>query len=71
MHSFSRLLGYRRVPGIGVGGIDFVGLAEGHGVKAWRVDAIDTLYETLDAALAAPYPNLVEMLVGPGQGNVY
>jgi benzoylformate decarboxylase len=71
MRSFSQLLGYRNVPGIDLPDIDYVGLATSQGVKAWRVETADALHNALGAALIAPYPTLLEIVVDPEQGRIY
>ncbi len=71
MRSFSKFLGSQNVPGIDLPNIDFLALAEGMGVQAWRVEETGDLHKTLSLALASPNPTLVEILVDPDQGNIY
>lgn len=49
-------------------GIDMVGLAQGMGVAAARLDDPATLSDTLIAALASPTPILVDVPVAPLRG---
>lgn len=71
MYAFGDLLGYRNVPGIDLPGINFVRLASSQGVSASRVETADALCDALHAALSAPHPTLVEVVVDPDQGRLY
>lgn len=51
------------IVGIGLGGLDFVALARGHGCEAVRVERAERLEDQLRIALAAPRPTLVEVIV--------
>jgi thiamine pyrophosphate-dependent acetolactate synthase large subunit-like protein len=47
--------------------IDFARVAEGFGMRAWRVEDPDDCGRVLDAALAHPGPALVEAIVDPAE----
>lgn len=50
--------------------IDFVGIARGFGMAAQRVDEPHSIKPRLEAAIASGVPNLVEVMVDDGFGNV-
>ena len=60
---FADVLNVSGVPGLDVGGIDFVEIAKGYGVSGRRVDTIPALREALSYALARDVPMLIEVTV--------
>jgi benzoylformate decarboxylase len=60
---FGRRFGLERTVGTDLPGLDFVALARTQGLDAMRVESADTLDAALMASLAAPEPNLVEVIV--------
>ncbi len=63
LRSFGRHFGLQRVEGTDLTGLDFVALAQGQGVAAERVTAIDALDAALVRAVAAAGPKLLEVVV--------
>lgn len=59
---FGRLFGMQQVPGAHFPDLDFCALAQGQSFEALHVDKAEELEETLRAALAAPFPTLVEVI---------
>jgi benzoylformate decarboxylase len=51
------------VPGCDLSGLEFVKLAEGHGVTARRVDSVDQLDEALSWSFAAKGPTLLDLKI--------
>lgn len=49
------------VPGLDLGGIDHLALAQGYGVEATRAETPDGLRDALKSALATPGPRLIEV----------
>jgi benzoylformate decarboxylase len=60
---FSAEFGMNEVPGCDLSGLEFVKLAEGHGVTARRVDAVDELDEALQWSFAAHGPTLLDLRI--------
>jgi benzoylformate decarboxylase len=63
LHHFAKRFSIERAVGTDLGGIDFVKVAQGLGCEASRVERAEDLAASLRAALAAPGPNLLEVLV--------
>jgi benzoylformate decarboxylase len=51
------------VPGSDLSGLEFVKLAEGHGVPARRVDNVDDLDAALQWSFAAKGPTLLDLRI--------
>ncbi|MCY1240265.1 Benzoylformate decarboxylase [compost metagenome] len=63
---FGGVLGFpadAQLPGTDLPGLDFVALAQGHGVRAERVQDAQKLRAALEDALKSKGPSLVEVLV--------
>ena len=60
---FSSEFGMNHVPGCDLSGLEFVTLAEGHGVTAKRVDTVDQLDEALQWSFAAKGPTLLDLRI--------
>jgi benzoylformate decarboxylase len=60
---FSAEFGMNEVPGCDLSGLDFVKLAEGLGVKAKKVDSVDSLDEALKWSFAATGPTLLDLKI--------
>jgi benzoylformate decarboxylase len=60
---FSSEFGMNEVPGCDLSGLDFVKLAEGHGVPAKRVDSVDQLDAALQWSFAATGPTLLDLRI--------
>jgi benzoylformate decarboxylase len=60
---FGRHFGLERTVGTSLPDLDFRGLAVSQGCKGMRVERVDALDEALRAALAAPEPTLLEVVV--------
>jgi len=60
---FSAEFGMNEVPGCDLSGLEFVKLAEGHGVEAKRVDSVDQLDEALSWSFAANRPTLLDLRI--------
>jgi benzoylformate decarboxylase len=60
---FSSEFGMNHVPGCDLSGLEFVKLAEGHGVEAKRVDSVDQLDEALEWSFAATGPTLLDLRI--------
>jgi benzoylformate decarboxylase len=60
---FGRHFGLARTVGTSLPDIDFVGLAVSQGCKGLRVERAEALDDSLRAALAAPEPTLLEVVV--------
>jgi benzoylformate decarboxylase len=60
---FSSEFGMNHVPGCDLSGLEFVKLAEGHGVTAKRVDSVDQLDEALQWSFAAKGPTLLDLRI--------
>jgi benzoylformate decarboxylase len=63
MRNHAGRLGITKAPGIQLGGLDFVALAQGFGCAAVRVDAPEALGPALARALVADVPTLVHVVV--------
>jgi benzoylformate decarboxylase len=63
MKSFTQLLGSERSPSFDIGGVDFVALAAGFGLRGVRVERAADLAATLREAFAARAPLLVDVPV--------
>jgi benzoylformate decarboxylase len=63
LHVFGRHFGLQSVEGTDLSGLDFVRLAQGHGVEAIRIDHEASLDASLNAAFSSNVPMLVEVLV--------
>lgn len=61
----ARFAGFEQVPGIELGGLDLVGLAESLGCAAERVSAPGELAAALERALGQGRPALLDVLVDP------
>jgi benzoylformate decarboxylase len=60
---FSAEFGMNEVPGCDLSGLEFVKLAEGHGVPARRVDSVEQLDEALRWSFAAEGPTLLDLRI--------
>jgi benzoylformate decarboxylase len=60
---FSAEFGMNQVPGCDLSGIDFVRLAEGLGVPARAVDAVETLDAALEWSFAQQGPSLLDVKI--------
>ena len=60
---FSAEFGMIEVPGCDLSGLEFVKLAEGHGVTARRVDSVEQLDEALQWSFAATGPTLLDLRI--------
>jgi len=60
---FSSEFGMNHVPGCDLSGLEFVKLAEGHGVTAKRVDSVEQLDEALQWSFAAKGPTLLDLRI--------
>ena len=60
---FSSEFGMNHVPGCDLSGLEFVKLAEGHGVTARRVDSVDQLDEALQWSFATKGPTLLDLRI--------
>ena len=60
---FSQRMGAEDVPGLELGGIDFVAVSEGYGVPASRVATVQDFAEAYRSALSASGPILIEAIV--------
>jgi benzoylformate decarboxylase len=60
---FSSEFGMNHVPGCDLSGLEFVKLAEGHGVTAKRVDTVEQLDEALQWSFAATGPTLLDLRI--------
>lgn len=60
---FSGEFGMNHVPGCDLTGLDFVKLAEGHGVEAKLVETVEALDEALAWSLAAKGPTLLDIRI--------
>jgi benzoylformate decarboxylase len=58
---FAGVLGAEGVPGLDVGGVDFVALAEGYGVAGVRVATIEAFSEAFRTAILSDEPQLIEV----------
>ena len=66
LQEFAPVFGYapdERPTGTDLPGIDFVRLAEGHGLKAARVEDLNQLESSLNTALQADGPYLLELVI--------
>ncbi|HKU07695.1 MAG TPA: thiamine pyrophosphate-dependent enzyme, partial [Bradyrhizobium sp.] len=63
MRSFSQVMQVRNVPGLDIGGLDFVKLAEGHGCDAVRITKASELEPALKHGLSHSGTSLVEVMV--------
>jgi benzoylformate decarboxylase len=63
LDSFAKVFGIDSLPGTEIGRIDFVALAQGHGVPAQRVSDVAELDAALQASFASAGPSLIELLV--------
>jgi benzoylformate decarboxylase len=60
---FSGEFGMNHVPGCDLTGLDFVKLAEGHGIEARLADTVETLDEALQWSFAANGPTLLDLRI--------
>jgi len=60
---FSGEFGMNQVPGCDLSGLDFVKLAEGHGIAARLVDSVEGLDEALEWSFAAKGPTLLDIRI--------
>ena len=60
---FSGEFGMNHVPGCDLTGLDFVKLAEGHGVEAKRVDTVEELDEALRWSFDQNGPTLLDIRI--------
>ncbi|WP_305097054.1 benzoylformate decarboxylase [Croceibacterium aestuarii] len=60
---FSGEFGMNHVPGCDLTGLDFVKLANGHGVEAKRVEAVEDLDAALEWSFAAKGPTLLDIRI--------
>jgi benzoylformate decarboxylase len=60
---FSSEFGMNHVPGCDLSGLEFVKLAEGHGVAARRVDSVDQLDAALGWSFAQQGPSLLDLRI--------
>jgi benzoylformate decarboxylase len=63
LHHFGRHFGMQRLEGTALPGLDFVALAQGHGVPARRATTPDELEAALAWTLSAGGPTLVEVTI--------
>lgn len=63
LSEFAGEFGLNHVPGCDLTGLDFVKLAEGHGLQARCVDAVEDLDEALEWSFAADGPTLLDLRV--------
>lgn len=60
---FSQRMGADHVPGLELGGIDFVAISQGYGVSASRVTSLEEFVEAYRFALTTTGPILIEAIV--------
>jgi len=60
---FSAEFGMNEVPGCDLSGLEFVKLAEGHGVPGRRVDSVEELDAALEWSFAATGPTLLDLRI--------
>jgi benzoylformate decarboxylase len=60
---FSGEFGMNHVPGCDLTGLDFVKLAEGHGIAARKADTVENLDEALQWSFAAEGPTLLDIRI--------
>ncbi len=60
---FSGEFGMNHVPGCDLTGIDFVKIAEGHGVAGRRIDSVENLDAALDWSFESPEPTLLDLRI--------
>ena len=58
---FSGEFGMNHVPGCDLTGLDFIKLAEGHGIQGWRVSTIEELDEALRWSFDSTEPTLIDL----------
>jgi benzoylformate decarboxylase len=63
LSGFSAEFGMNHVPGCDLTGLDFVKLAEGHGVEGRRVETVDALDAALAWSFAASGPTLLDIRI--------
>jgi benzoylformate decarboxylase len=63
LSGFSAEFGMNHVPGCDLTGLDFVKLAEGHGVEGRRVETVDALDAALAWSFAASCPTLLDIRI--------
>jgi len=63
LHVFGRHFGLQKLEGTNLSGLDFVGIAQGQGMDAMRVEDASELDAALVAAFASQGPVLVEVVV--------
>jgi benzoylformate decarboxylase len=71
MRSFSELLGFTDTPSMSVGGIDYLALAQGYGLRGVRVAERARLRAVLEEALHAAGPVLVDVVVDEKAEKLY
>lgn len=67
LRGFAAKLGAEGLPGLDVPGIDFVKVAEGYDIPAFRVDTIGSFITALRSALATAAPTLIEVVLPGGE----
>jgi benzoylformate decarboxylase len=65
LDSVARFSGFENLPGIELGGLDFVSLAKSYGCSAVRVARADDLAGTLSRAITDERPWVVDVLIDP------
>jgi benzoylformate decarboxylase len=63
LSGFSAEFGMNHVPGCDLSGLDFVKLAQGHGVEGLRVDTVDALDAALAWSFAEAQPTLLDIRI--------
>ncbi|MGD0050342.1 MAG: benzoylformate decarboxylase [Vulcanimicrobiaceae bacterium] len=71
MRSFSELLGFVGTPSMAVGGIDYLALAQGYGLRGVRVAERGQLRAALEEALHTDGPVLVDVIVDEKAEKLY
>ncbi|SNT70456.1 benzoylformate decarboxylase [Psychrobacter sp. LV10R520-6] len=71
MHSFSKIMKNKSIPGLDLPDIDFVQLAKSMGCNGSRVSQHEQLAEAINTALDAPSSYLLEIIVDPNTRAIY
>lgn len=71
MKAFGRRLGVPNAPGLDLPDIDLTQLARGFGVPAYPVTEATDVLGALQKALLRPGPVLLDIHVGPAEGELY
>jgi benzoylformate decarboxylase len=71
MRSFSQFMKGSGAPGIDLPGLDFVAIAQGHGVPARSVATADDIDPALEEALSTQGPALIDFRIDPGVTAIY